>query len=60
VALWPLELWTDGVEAHVECGECRGGELLVAKIRGRSFMLADLAARLEEHIARCPGSRDGS
>ena len=60
VALWPLELWTDGGEAHIECGECRSGELIVAKVRGRSFMLADLAARVEEHIGKCSGARDRS
>jgi hypothetical protein len=60
VHLWPLEMWADGGEAHVECGECRSGELLVAKTRGRAFVLADLTARLEEHIARCPGARDRS
>lgn len=57
VALWPLEIWADGGEAHVECGECGGGELLVAKVRGRTFVLADLTARVEEHATRCAGSR---
>jgi hypothetical protein len=53
VSLWPLRLWSDRGGAHIECGECDSGDLLVAEVRGRPFMVADLIARVETHIARC-------
>jgi hypothetical protein len=60
VSLWPLELRYDGGDAHVECGECRTGKMLVAKTKAKPFAIADLKARVEEHIARCPGAWDRS
>jgi hypothetical protein len=54
VSLWPLELWTDGGEAHIECAECGTGGLLVAKAKAKPFVIAELTAQVEAHIAQCP------
>jgi hypothetical protein len=55
-SMWPLRIWGDSGAAMVECAECDSGELLVAGSVDRPFVLADLAARVEAHIARCPGA----
>lgn len=56
VALWPLRLWSDRGEAHIECGECDSGDLLVAQVKGRDFVIADLTTILEQHLQQCPAA----
>jgi hypothetical protein len=60
VAFWPLRMLADRGEGHVECAQGDSGDLLVAQVRGKEFMLADLTARFEEHVAKCTGVRDES
>jgi hypothetical protein len=56
-SLWPLRIWGDSGAAMIECAECDSGELLMAGPVDRLFLLADLTARVEAHIAECPGVR---
>ncbi len=57
VALWPLRVWADNGVATDECAKCDYGELLVAGRPDRPFHLADLTARVEQHIEVCHGGR---
>ena len=57
VALWPLRIWADNGVATVECAECDSGEVLGAGRDDRPFVLAELAARVEVHLSRCPAAR---
>lgn len=56
-ALWPLRLWADNGIATVECAECDSGQVLIAGRSDRPFVIADLTARVEEHISKCRLSR---
>lgn len=56
-ALWPLRLWASDGIATVECAECHNGQVLMAGRTDRPFVIADLTARVEEHIAKCRMSR---
>jgi len=56
-ALWPLRIWADGGIASIECAECDSGQDLMAGRVDRPFMIADLTARVEEHIPKCRRSR---
>jgi hypothetical protein len=60
VALWPLRIWADLGVAMIECGECDVGDILSTDRNATPFAIAELVARLEAHIARCPGDEDRS
>jgi Zn ribbon nucleic-acid-binding protein len=56
-ALWQLRIWADNGVATVECAKCDNGQVLAAGRDDRPFVLADLSARVETHIAVCQAAR---
>lgn len=54
-ALWPLLLFARS-EPVIECVMCQA-DLLVGRLDGRPFSLAELTAMVDEHADRCPGLR---
>jgi hypothetical protein len=60
VAWWPLRHRSDSGVATIECAECDSGGLLTTDLNEQPFVIAELVARVEAHIAKCPGVRGRS
>lgn len=59
VSLWPLRIRSDDGRAAIECAECADGEMLTAGGEDRPFMIAELTALVEIHIATCSAAVRG-
>lgn len=52
-ALWPLRIWSDNGIGVIECGECDAGQIIAVGRYDRPILLAELLAKVEEHIPNC-------